>query len=264
MQKKLEIPKDTGIKNYSTIKAFDIIEYMAEQNNEPCRLYDLANNLSMNTSTVSRFLTSLKNCGYVQQDPLSLRYSLTLKICAIANKVSSNIRLFDIALPIMKEISVAVQESVCLAIEQDDSVVYIGTVPGSDKILNTMQRIGNRAPMHCTGVGKVLLLNRTKNEIHRFVKDKGMAVYTQNTISTEEQLLKELEMVKANGYAFDNEECEMGARCISFPVMDYTGKIIAGISITGTVFRLSKEKIYQWLPYFSEKAKQLSGLLGYE
>ena len=253
-----------GTRNFSTIKAFEIIECLANHNNEPQRLQDLAEKLSMNTSTVLRFLNSLKNCGYVQQDNVSLRYSLTLKLCALANKISSNIRLFEIAKPVMSEISDLAGETVCLAIEQDDSVVYIGSVQNSSKILSTMQRIGNRAPMHCTGIGKVLLMDKSPQEIRQFISQTGLVAFTRHTITSEDQLLEELQKVKTNGHAFDNEECEIGARCVSLPVRDYTGKVVAGISITGTVYRLSDEKIRAILPAFKEKADQISRLLGYE
>ena len=260
----MELPREKSTqKNKSAVKALDIIEYLAAGNNEPMRLQDIASGLSMNVSTVLRFLTALCECGYAQQDTSTLRYYLTFKICSIANKVSANIRLYDIALPIMKQISVAFSESVCLAIEQDMTVIYIGIVQGPDQMIRTMQRIGNHAPMHCTGVGKLLLLNHSEEDIDKMIAENGLTTFTANTISTKEALMKELDDVRQKGYAYDNEECEIGARCIAVPVRDYTKKIISCISVTGTIFRMTDEKLNQNMKYLLGQACELSDMLGY-
>lgn len=252
------------LKNKSAVKALDVIEFIASNKNEPMRLQDIASGLSMNVSTVLRFLTALHECGYVQQDPDTLRYNLTFKICSISNKVSSNLRLYDIALPVMKKIASKMNESVCLAVEQDMSVVYIGIVNGPDQMLRTMNRIGNRAPLHCTGVGKLLLLNHSEEYIDKMIAIKGLPVYTTNTISTKEALMKELDDVHRKRHAYDNEECEIGARCIAVPIFDYTQKIIACISVTGTIFRMTDEKLNQNLDFLLDEAYKLSVKLGYD
>ena len=252
----------TGVKNQSVLKALDIIEYLAQSGNEPKRLQDIAKGLSMNASTVLRFLTALGERGYLQQDPVSLRYSLTMKICSISNQVSGSLHLFDVAEPFMRQVSEVFQESVCLAVEQNMEVVYIGVVQGPDQMLRTMQRIGNRAPMYCTGVGKLLLLNHSDSDITKLT-EKGMTAFTKNTITTREELLKELHEVYLRGYAFDNEECEIGARCVAVPLRDYTRKVVAALSVTGTIFRLTDEKLRDNLPYLRDQAEALSRKLGY-
>jgi DNA-binding IclR family transcriptional regulator len=260
----MELPKEKStVKNKSAVKALDVIEYLAACNNEPMRLQDIAAGLNMNVSTVLRFLTALCECGYAQQDPSTLRYYLTFKICSIANKVSSHVHLYDIALPIMKQIAAAYNESVCLAIEQDMTVIYVGLVPGPDQMLRTMQRIGNRAPMHCTGVGKLLLLNYSEEDIDRMIRNKGLVTFTQNTISTKEDLMQELKEVRRRGYAYDNEECEIGARCIAVPIRDYTHRIVACISVTGPIFRMTDEKLNQNMNYLIKQSRELSNMLGY-
>ncbi|MDL2318016.1 IclR family transcriptional regulator [Eubacteriales bacterium OttesenSCG-928-A19] len=252
-----------SISNQSATKTLAVIEYLASCDNEPQRLQDIAVGLSMNTSTVFRFLQALLESGYVQQDPISLRYALTTKICSVAHRVSSNIRLYDVALPLMKELAAACDESVCLAIEQDMTVLYIGVVQGPDQMLRTMQHIGNRAPMHCTGVGKLLLLNYSEPEIDMLIERKGLPSFTQNTLVTREALMAELGQARANDYAFDNEECEIGARCIAVPARDYTGKVVAAISVTGPIFRMTDEKLMRDLDVIKAAGARLSGMLGY-
>lgn len=250
-----------GIKNFSVLKALDIIEYLAEENNEPKRLHEIATCLSMNASTVSRFLSSLMERGYIYQEPDYPRYYLSMKLCNLAAHININKNLYTIALPLMKEISNVVQESVCIAVEQNSMVEYIGFVQSSDQILQTMQRIGSRAPLHCTGIGKLLLCNYTSDQLHFYVEKIGLTVFTEHTISTEHALIEELNKIKERGYAFDNEECEVGARCIAAPIVDNMNHIVAGISITGPFFRLSDKKIQGFLPYFLDQVSKISHML---
>ena len=143
-------------------------------------------------------------------------------------------------------------------------MVYIEVVPGPDQMIRTMQRIGNLAPMHCTGVGKLLLLNHKESYIDKMIEKKGLQKFTDNTITTKRALLKELETVKKQGYAFDNEECEIGARCISLPVRDFSGKVVAGISVTGPVFRMDEIINEKNIEYLKQVALEASRKLGYE
>ncbi len=248
--------------NQSVEKVFSIIELLAGKDG-PMRLQDIAAELGLNSSTVLRFLATLMRCGYVIQDPDTLRYSLSYKICTLGNKVSAQISIRDVAHPFLMELSRIFGESVCLAVEQGMRVVYIDVVNGPDQMLRAMQRIGNAAPMHCTGVGKLMLLNATPEGLDHFIAEKGMERFTQNTIVTKEGLLQELEAARRDGYAFDNEECEIGARCIAAPIRDYSGKVVAGISITGPIFRITQELIETRKGILLDTAAEISKRLGW-
>ncbi len=251
------------LKNLSAMKLLDIVEFLAFHNDKPMRLQDIAHGLSMNNSTVSRFLTSLTDYGYIQQDPETLRYRLTMKICSIASRVSSSFNLTEMAQPYMRTIVDAFDESACLAIQQNNRVVYIAVQNGSDKILQTMQRIGSNAPLYCTGIGKLLLTNYSGEEILDLMGHENMRAFTPNTITTPEALVQAIDTVRIQGYALDDEECEQGARCVAVPIHDYTKKVVAGLSVTGTIFRLTREKIDALLPLLKEQALLLSQNLGY-
>jgi DNA-binding IclR family transcriptional regulator len=251
------------IKNLSAVKALDVIEALANQA-EPMRLQDIAARLQMNSSTVLRYLVSLETCGYVRQEPETLKYRLTLKICAIANRVSENSRLQEIARPFMKDIAARFNESVCLALEQDLSVVYISVFLLPNQTLRSIQRIGNCAPMHCTGTGKLMLLNHDVAFLDQLIASRGLPGFTPNTLTDRERLLDELAAVRRQGYALDREECEIGSNCLAAPVYDYTGKIIAAISVTGPTARLTAARMQENLPYLLEQTRTLSAILGYE
>lgn len=248
--------------NQSGEKMLRIMELFAEKE-EPLRVLDIAKELQINTSTVLRFLLTLQNCGYVEQDPQTLRYHLTFKLCRLAGKIQASTNLTSTAHPCLRELSQIMKESVCLAIEQNMMVTYVDVVEGPDMMVRSMQRIGNVAKMHCTGIGKIFLLSKSTEQIDSMISLHGLTKYTDNTITTKTQLLKELETVRRNGYAYDNEECEIGAKCIAFPIRDYTGEIIAGFSVTGPSARLTDSFIQSHMDDLMRVSSTISSRLGY-
>lgn len=248
-------------KNQSLEKGLAIMEYMS-QYREPIRLQELSKGLKMSSSTVLRFLITLMESGYVEQDDLS-RYYLTYKVCRIANSVSTGNSLAAIAEGYMKKLSAASEESVCLAVEKNDKIVYIAVVHGPDKLMKTLQRIGNVAPMYCTAVGKLLLLNRTEEELDAYFERNECEAFTHNTMVTKDQLMPVLEKAQQLDMAYDNEECELGVRCVALPIRDYTGKAVAAMSITGTVYRINDEFVQNILPQFRKYTEEISRILGY-
>ena len=249
--------------NQSSEKLLTLIEALSEQD-EPTRLQDLAKLLSMNPSTALRFLTSLQNKGYVAQDEETGRYFMTYKICNIANNITARMGIRRICAPYLRSISHIFNESANLAIERDMQMVYIEVVNGPNQMLTTRQRIGNIAPMHCTGVGKLVLLDYTEQQLDQMIARRGLQKFTDNTLVTKEQLCRELEEIRRCGYAFDNEECEAGARCIAAPIRNYTGKTVAGISVSGPTTRMTDANIFGKLPYLLNVAQQISERLGYQ
>lgn len=249
--------------NQSAEKLLIIIEYLAKMKT-PQRLLDMSRELKINTSTLLRFLMTLQKHGYITQDEYSSRYSLTYKLCTLASRISANVDIRDMCIPTMHRISQAFGEAVSLAIEQDRKVVYIEIVDGPDLMLRTTQRIGNVAPMYCTGIGKLFLLNLTEAELTDYVAEEKMTKFTSKTITDRARLAKELEKVRKNGYAYDNEECEIGARCVACPILDMNGRVIAGISVTGPTMRMTDEHIQPKLPMFQEAILDISRKMGYQ
>lgn len=248
--------------NQSVEKAMQIIEVMAAARGS-MRLQDIAAETSLPSSTALRMINTLVKCGYAYQDQTTLKYGLTLQFARIGSLVGSQLTLRESAHPVMEELSAKCKESCCLAIEQGSQVVYIDLVEGPDSMLRIMQRIGKRAPMHCTGIGKLLLLNYSQEELEDLIHTVGLKSFTANTITTKEELLKELEQVKAQGWAIDDEECEVGARCIAAGIYDYTGKIIGGISVSGPTTRIDFKKCAFISEAVTQAARKISQLMGY-
>lgn len=249
-------------KNQSVEKVFQIIEIMAKDKG-PMRLQDISLKVEMPASTVMRLLNTLMSYDYVNQDSETLKYSLSLKFCQISDSIHSQFSIRDVVRPYLLELSEKCQESACLAIEEGMMVLYIDVADGPDKMLRTMQRIGKMAPLHSTGVGKLLLLNYDEEKLKVLSEQKGLIQLTKNTITSLEQLKEELKRVASLGYAFDNEECEIGAKCIATPIRDYTGKVIAAISVSGPVSRITQKKIQLITGILLDISVKISRKLGY-
>lgn len=249
--------------NQSVEKILQIIEIMAA-GREPLRLQDIACKVDMPASTVLRLVNTLVSCGYANQDPITLKYSLSMKFALIGSLVSSQINIRNIAHPYLIELSKICKESVCLAIEQDMEVVYLDVIDGPDGMLKITQRIGKVAPLHSTAVGKIMMLNYDSEQINQVVVLKGLKALTPNTITDKEELIKEINKVKAQGYALDDEECELGARCIAAGIKDYSGKYIGGISVSGPITRMTMEQIDNIKHIVIDIAYAISELMAYE
>ncbi|MBQ3880323.1 MAG: IclR family transcriptional regulator [Oscillospiraceae bacterium] len=249
--------------NQSGEKLLKIMEFIADQG-APVRVLDIAKGMDSSSSTILRFLRTLEDCGYVGQDPSSLRYYLTFKVCGVANKVIASTDIRDIVHPYLRDLAHMMGETVCLAVEDAFSVAYVDVVEGRYSIIRNLRRIGTVAPMHCTGMGKVLLMEANSEKLDRLVEEKGLERFTDNTITTRQDLERELEEVRERGWAYDNEECEIGARCIAFPIRNYTGKIVAAFSVTGLVARMADAFLDTRIGMLRDTAAMISRELGFE
>ncbi len=249
--------------NQSVEKVFDIIEVMAK-NGAPMRLQDIAEQSNIPASTALRLLNTLATYGYANQNSETLRYSLSLKFALIGSVVATQNNMRNIIRPYLFELSKLSGESCCLAIEEQMEVVYIDNVDGPDSMLTITQRIGKRAPMHCTGVGKALLSHYSEQKLADYVKKKGLLPLTEHTITNIDSLKEELDALRQNRYCLDNQECELGARCIAAPLRDYSGKAIAAISISGPIVRMSPQKIATLQSTLLTIVEQIEKHLGFD
>lgn len=246
--------------NQSVEKALQIIEVMASAR-EPMRLADLAQQVGMPPSTTLRMVNTLVEHRYAYQDVTTLRYALTFKFAQIGAMIGARFNIRDMARPYLAELSRRCAESTCLATEEDMELIYLDVIDGPDGMLKITQRIGKRAPMHSTGVGKLILTQYSREQLQRLIHTKGLVRLTDNTKTSPEALERELEIVRAQGYALDDEECELGARCVAAPIRNYEGRIVAGISVSGPIFRMSHARIMELIPPVIDTARQISAAL---
>jgi len=235
------MPGTSVKKNQSIAKAFKIIELMSDLRRQ-LKLQELSEYLKMPPSTVLRYLSSLMDLGYISQEKDTGRYFLTLKIANIGSKVKAFFPYREVLKPYLSLISTELDEASSLCVEEDMNVIYIETKEGPSLMLQALQRIGRIAPMYNTGTGKNLLLNYSQEEIIQFFSERNFIKFTENTIITIDELLKELENVRTQGYALDNEECEVGVCCIAGPVRDFSGKIVASLSVSMPTQRIQMKR----------------------
>lgn len=248
--------------NQTAEKLLVVLEALAHQN-QPVKLLDFARELGMNSSTLYRFLSALHNMGYVTQDETSGKYALNLKLCYLAELVKRNQSIVTILHDFVVEAGLLFQETAHLTQVENQHIVYVDNTIAGAQSLTIQQYIGKTAPMYCTGVGKLFLSEFTQAQLDDYLYHHQLVSLTPYTLATREALCQELEEVCRKQYAIDNEECELGVRCVAVPVRDYTGKIAAGLSVSGPATRITDEVIQAKLSQLQCIASRASSALGF-
>ncbi|HHV58124.1 MAG TPA: IclR family transcriptional regulator [Firmicutes bacterium] len=223
---------------------------------------EIGTRVGLHKSTVYRLLATLARHGYVEQDPATERYSLGLKLVELGTAVLERLELRDLARPYLKRLMEASQEVAHLVVLQDGEVVYIDKVecPGPVKMYS---QLGRRAPAHATAVGKVLLAFLPKAQVDAILA-RGLPRLTPHTITDPERLRRELRLIRERGYALDNEENELGIRCVAGPIFNHTGQVVAAFSISGLALRLLPAKLEELGGLVRETSREISARLGYQ
>ena len=249
--------------NLSSDKLLRIIEYMSACR-LPVRLKDISDNLGISQPTVVRYLRTMCDQGYAYHDDHTGCYAMTWKICRLSSSLESNLVLRSMAGSLLSEFANTNNIGILLAVERDNMLTYLDLVGAPHGSVDTMLRIGKDAPMHTTGSGKILLAAMSPNRVRQWLDQMGLVKLTPHTITHREDFLRELDQVREQGYALDNEECEIGHRCVSVPLYDYTGTVAAAISAFDSSERLTDEAIHErLLPALRELAGKISFRMGF-
>lgn len=249
--------KQTKI-NLSVRKAISIINLLADHE-DYMSLTEISSGLGLSMSTAHHIITSLKIDRFVDQNPETRKYGIGLRLYEIGLSNNYYHMLAVTAGPVLEKMSAETGESSNLAVLIDGQITYIAQRQSS-QMMKTFVQLGKRSPVHCTGVGKVLISEHAPEEIEKIVKNYGLRKYTSRTITTLERLLNELEQVRRNGYAIDREEREDGVTCIACPVLNSTGKIIAALSISGPTLRIKAGNFQDKVEMLKKHAQSLSAM----
>ena len=187
-------------------KLFLVLETLARTG--PIGLSDLCREVSLNKTTVHRLLNSLLYMGYVRQDTQTSRYSLSFKIWDIANQFVSKIDIVEEARPSLRELAAKTGETVHL-------VQIDGIQEESENSVRLVSMVGKRIPLYCSGVGKALLADMSDDEIKSIWDKSDKTQLTEHTITNFSKFMQEIEETRKRGYAMDNEEYELGVRCVA-------------------------------------------------
>jgi IclR family KDG regulon transcriptional repressor len=221
----------------------------------------LATRLGLAKSTVHRLASTLVEYDILEQNRESGKYRLGLALFELGTLVRRKMDTASESRAQMYQLVQSTGETVQLAVLDHLSVLYI-------RILESRQAVrmssiaGSRAPAHCTSVGKVLLAHQPAEVVKQII-DSGLPRYTEHTITSPDLLMEELASVRMKGYAIDDEEIEVGLRCVAAPVRNHSGSVIAAISVAAPVQRMSKKNLQTTVPTVTAAAESISRRLGY-
>lgn len=244
----------------SVLKVFGILQALGDE--REIGITELAQRVMMSKSTVYRFLQTMKSLGYVSQEGESEKYALTLKLFELGAKSLQNLDLIRLADQEMRELSRLTRETIHLGALDEDSIVYIHKI---DSLYNLRMysRIGRRNPLYSTAIGKVLLAWRPEAEVRAILDGVDFVRTTERTLADTGALLPVLDRVRGQGYGEDNEEQEMGIRCLAVPVYDRFGMVIAGLSLSFPTLRFDEEQKSDYVAMLHHAGRKVSAQMGY-
>lgn len=224
--------------NQSVQKTLKIIEVMASSK-EPLHLREISDKGNMSASTTLRMVNTLVTHGYAYQMPDTLLYGLTLKFAQVGSRIIAHLNIRDLVHPFLKKIADAFGESVCLCIEENFEIIYIDVVNSQAGGLHILNHIGKHVPMLSSSIGKTMLVQYTSEQLSLLLEEKRLAHIMSPAARIYEGLLKDISFVREKGYALDNEESELGVRCLASPIYGLEGRVVAAISVSGPVSRMT-------------------------
>jgi DNA-binding IclR family transcriptional regulator len=225
----------------------------------PVNLKQLAAETRLHPSTAHRILSVMVGSRLVDRiEPGT--YRLGIRLLELGNLVKSRIGVRQDALPHMRSLHQELGETVNLSVRHDDEVVYVERISGSSSMMRVVQIIGARAPLHITAVGKIFLAEDGPEKCAEYARRTGLPRYTDNTLIDADTLAKELDKVRRQGYASDNEEAEKGVSCIGAGIYNDEGRLVAGLSVSAPSDRLNKA----WATQVRQAAEKISQAIGYQ
>jgi len=186
-------------------------------------------------------------------------YRLGMRLLELGNLVKARLNVRDAALSPMRDLHKQIQQPVNLAMRQGDEIVYIERAYSERSGMQVVRTIGGRAPLHLTSSGKLFLAADDAQRVRQYATRTGLAGHTRNSITQLPLLERELARARQYGIARDNEELELGVRCMAAGIYDDQGKLVAGLSISAPADRLDDG----WLPKLQATANEISNALGY-
>jgi len=223
---------------------------------------EISRKLQIPKSSASYILRTLEKQAYVNRDAETGKYRVGLKILSLSRGALSGIDVREVALPIMRHLVEKTNLTCHLAILDGPEAVYIEKVEPTGFIrMDTW--VGRRMRVHATSVGKALVAHIPPERLEKILAESGMEKRTSKTITTLPRLLKDLEKVRAQGYAVDDEENNMGARCLGAPVFNQQGAIEASIGLSGTTNQVNAQTMPRILEALKDAARHVSMQLGY-
>ncbi len=242
-------------------RAINILDLFDEQMVD-LGITEIAETLGLHKSTAAGLVYTLEHNGYLDQDPETRKYHLGFKLVERASTLLDQIDVRQVALPYLQELRAWCGESVNLAVLDGGQIVYIERLTTTQS-LGMRAKVGYRAPVHCTALGKAILSGMPLKEVEELMAQSSLPAATPNSITDRVQFLQEVDRVREQGYAVDNEENEIGVRCVAAPIFDHSRRPAAAISISSPVLRFPLSEVPRYGQKVVEAADAISHRLGY-
>ncbi len=238
-------------------RLFLLLEVLAK-NGQAMSLKEISEAAKLHPSTTHRILNDLTIGRFVER-PEAGTYRLGMRLLELGTLVKDRLNVRDLALGPMRELHRLIQQPINLSVRQGDEIIYIERAYSERSGMQVVRAIGGRAPLHLTSVGKLFLASDDIARIRAYATRTGLPSQTRNSLTQLHQLERELQEAQKSGVARDNEELELGVRCIAAGVRDDQGKLVAGLSISAPASRMDES----WLPKLQSTANEISKALGY-
>lgn len=242
-------------------RALSILELLARSRNG-LTLAELTHHLALPKSSTHCLLVTLERCGYLQRNQKTSRYMFGLKLLTLASLAVTRIELREQARPFLEALVDGTQLTAHLAVLDRNEAVLIEKVAPLG-LLRVATWIGRRMDAHCTGVGKALIAHLPEEELDRLLRENGLPRHNNKTIASFKRLKEELAQVRRLGYSLDDEEDEVGFRCIGAPVFDHSGAAVAAISVAGNIVQIRQDNLPRLASKVIQTASAISRELGY-
>ena len=250
------------MKVQSIDRTFDILELLAFHDNG-MNLTEIGKHLDLPRSTVFRLLAVLRDRNYIEKNDSSSVYRLGLGFIGLCSGLLNSLELKTEAQVHLRRLSSLTNQVVFLAIEQEGEVAYIDKVERHREI-RSYCFIGQRVPMYCSALGKSLLMAYSEEGIREYAARTPMEKKTENTITDADSLIKELEDSRKRGYSVDNEEIDLGMKCVAAPIYDYRNTIIAAVSTSWDLAGSEEDVTERNIALVKETAHEISLRMGFQ
>jgi IclR family transcriptional regulator, KDG regulon repressor len=243
----------------AVLKVFAILQALSERNETG--ISELSVRLAMPKATVYRFLQTMKTLGYVRQEVDSERYGLAMKVFEIGAKALQYPDLVELAKPHMQRLSESTGETVHLGMLIDSEIIYVHKVD-SRHMLGMYSRVGRRAPLHCTAIGKVLMAWATTAHRDTILKGCDFKRFREKTITSRAEYDVELQRTLEQGFGQDREEFDDHIRCAAIPIFDRMNQAVAGMSVSFPSFRYDLAREPELVAELRNASRDISRQLG--
>ena len=243
----------------AVLKVFAILQSLAER--DETGISELSIKLAMPKATVYRFLNTMKTLGYVRQEVDSERYGLTMKVFELGTKALQYPDLVGLANPQMQMLADRTGETVHLGMLIDSEIIYVHKVD-SRHMLGMYSRVGRRAPIHCTAIGKVLLAWESEQRRAHVLAGMEFKRFRDKTITERGAFIEELDRTRVQGFGQDREEFDDHIRCVGVPIFDRFNQAVAGLSISFPTFRYDEQREPEMVAMLTDASRAISEPLG--